>query len=182
MLSHLFLMQGSCNTLESQDKSSALTRFLAVEPRRKGDLWRALWALTRAKLQLKAGNSKATMSGLTRLGGLPGLPEPTSAQAARVRELVWAVRAVGRRVPWSSVCLDQALALQQMMRSIPGAIVLGAHHRDCHEQEQRRVLAAHAWVVCGSEIVLGAAGHEDFAVLGVLAWGLEAAAEPGDTE
>ncbi len=63
---------------------------------------------------------------------------------------VWAVRAASRFVPGAS-CLTQALAAQVLLArsGYDSRIEIGVT-----KDEQRR-FRAHAWVVCGNEIVIG---------------------------
>ena len=65
---------------------------------------------------------------------------------------VWAVRAASRCVPGAS-CLTQALAAQVLLArsGYDSRIEIGVT-----KDEQRR-FRAHAWVVCGNEIVIGGA-------------------------
>ena len=57
----------------------------------------------------------------------------------------WAVKAVGRRVPWRSECFEQALTACAMLRRRggSGAVYFGVLKSGDGE------LAAHAWVKCG---------------------------------
>jgi hypothetical protein len=69
-----------------------------------------------------------------------------------VGQHVWAVRAASRCVPGAS-CLTQALAAQVLLArsGYDSRIEIGVT-----KDEQRR-FRAHAWVVCGDEIVIGGA-------------------------
>lgn len=55
-------------------------------------------------------------------------------------------------LPWKSVCLDRALAAAIMLnkRNIPNALCLGIK-----KDLVKGKLEAHAWIECGSEILLG---------------------------
>jgi Transglutaminase-like superfamily len=65
-----------------------------------------------------------------------------------------AVATAARNVPWNAVCLPQAIAAKAMLarRGQGSAFHLGA------TLDQNGKLIAHAWLVCGGEIVTGAAG------------------------
>ena len=70
---------------------------------------------------------------------------------------MWAVRAVSRYVP-GATCLTQALAAQALLtQSGRDSRIEFAVKKD----EQRRFLA-HAWVVCGEQIVIGRAEAEGY--------------------
>jgi len=71
--------------------------------------------------------------------------------------------------PWESACLAQSLTAQKMLQKqgIPGVFYLGA----AKDEENEAKMKAHAWSQCGDTIITGEAGHEDFTVLSVFAWG-----------
>ena len=71
--------------------------------------------------------------------------------ALRVRQ---AVTTAARNVPWNAVCLPQALAAKAMLarRGCGSSFHLGA---DINAQGK---LTAHAWLVSGGIVVVGAAG------------------------
>ena len=119
-------------------------------------LWRRFFALGRDQRALLA--RAALTMGLARLG-LWVLPLGAlrrllhagahSVATRDVASIVWAVSAVGRRLPWST-CLVEALAADRLLR------------RAGHASEVRigmrrgtRTLEAHAWVVSNGRIVLG---------------------------
>jgi|SRR5271169_4960500 len=69
----------------------------------------------------------------------------------RVRQ---AVMTAARNVPWNAVCLPQAIAAKAMLtrRGCRSSLHLGA---DLNAQGK---LTAHAWLVAGDTVVVGAAG------------------------
>ena len=77
---------------------------------------------------------------------------------ARVRR---AVTIAARNVPWNAVCLPQAMAAKAMLarRGCGSAFHLGANF------DAKGKLAAHAWLVCGGAVVVGAAGVDGIAPL-----------------
>jgi hypothetical protein len=86
---------------------------------------------------------------------------PPAARKIAVRRIRWAIFSCARRVPWRTVCFQQALAAQLMLRrrGIPSVLYYGAAPDD------KRGLAAHVWVRAGE---IGVVGHEishQFAVL-----------------
>lgn len=77
-----------------------------------------------------------------------------------VGRCVWAVRASSRYVP-GATCLTQALAAQVLLAEsgFDSRIEIGVT-----KDEQRR-FRAHAWVVCGEEIVIGGAEADRYVPL-----------------
>ena len=91
----------------------------------------------------------------------------TEEQRAAAIPIGWAVRTLGRRLPWMSQCLVQAVAATWMLRRrrIPSTLYFGlAIDKDTHGQ-----LKAHAWVRCGARVLTGAKGHHDFKVVATFA-------------
>jgi hypothetical protein len=80
------------------------------------------------------------------------------AWASADQKLVLAVRQAitiaARNVPWIAVCLPQALAAKAMLarRGCGSAFYLGATF------DSNGDLIAHAWLVAGGQVVVGAAG------------------------
>ncbi len=66
-------------------------------------------------------------------------------------DLVWAVEAIARRVPWRTVCFQKGLALHLMLRrhGIPSVLHYGVGKGNDGE------LAAHVWIGVGDQTVLG---------------------------
>jgi hypothetical protein len=73
---------------------------------------------------------------------------------------VWAVRAVSRFVP-GATCLTQALSAQTLLAQSghDSRIEIGV------AKDAQRRFRAHAWVVCGEEIVIGGAEVERYVPL-----------------
>jgi Transglutaminase-like superfamily len=84
-------------------------------------------------------------------------------RAHSVGRCAWAVRASSRYVP-GATCLTQALAAQVLLAEsgYDSRIEIGVT-----KDEQRR-FRAHAWVVCGEEIVIG--GAEAYRYVPLAAW------------
>ena len=89
----------------------------------------------------------------------------TEEQRAAALPISWAVRTLGRRLPWMSQCLVQAVAVTWMLqrRRIPSTLYFGLAKDDDGK------LKAHAWVRCGAKILTGAKGHHDFNVVATFA-------------
>jgi hypothetical protein len=77
----------------------------------------------------------------------------------------WAVRTLGRRLPWMSQCLVQAVAVTWMLqrRRLPSTLYFGL------AKDDDGTLKAHAWVRSGEKILTGAKGHLDFRVVATFA-------------
>ena len=89
----------------------------------------------------------------------------TDEQGAAAASIGWAVRTLGRRLPWMSQCLVQSVAATWMLqrRRVPSTLYFGlAKDPESH-------LKAHAWVRSGSRILTGAKGHRDFSVVATFA-------------
>ena len=72
-----------------------------------------------------------------------------AADPAAIAKARAAVRAWARRVPWRTLCFEQALALQMMLRRRGVASTL--HYGIAH----RAGLKAHVWLSVGGETVIG---------------------------
>ena len=81
---------------------------------------------------------------------------------ASIEDVVWAVEAAGRRVPWRAMCIEKGLVAQRMLRSsgIDAVLHYGArHHQDGGKLE------AHVWVTVGRQAVIGGAEAAGFAAV-----------------
>ncbi len=76
-----------------------------------------------------------------------------------VRRVRWAILAASRRAPWRCKCLEQAIAAKLMLRSrgIATTLYLGLARRDAIE--------AHAWLRCGSVVLVGGGNSGRVAVV-----------------
>ena len=65
----------------------------------------------------------------------------------------WAIKSAAYRVPWQAVCLPQAMTAKWMLnfRGQTSKLLLGLRP----DPENNNKLAAHAWLECGSDIVIG---------------------------
>ena len=70
---------------------------------------------------------------------------------ATVDRVAWAVSAASAHVPWRTVCFQQGLALQRMLRlrGFDARLHYGIGHSDVRE------LQAHVWVSVDDRIVIG---------------------------
>jgi hypothetical protein len=91
----------------------------------------------------------------------------TAEQRAAAVPIGWAVRTLGRRLPWMSQCLVQAVAITWMLqrRRIPSTLYFGL----AKDEEETGGLKAHAWVRSGTKILTGAREHHEFTVVATFA-------------
>jgi hypothetical protein len=89
----------------------------------------------------------------------------TEEQRAAALPIGWAVRTLGRRLPWMSQCLVQAVAATWMLqrRRIPSTLYFGM------AKDSDGKLTAHAWVRCGTQVLTGAKGRHEFTVVATFA-------------
>jgi hypothetical protein len=77
-------------------------------------------------------------------------------------DIIWAVEATARRMPWRTVCLQKGLAAQRMLRAngIDARLHYGVRHASAD-----RDLEAHVWVTVGERPVIGGEEAVGFAAL-----------------
>lgn len=94
------------------------------------------------------------------------------AEQHRASQIGWVVRTVGKRTPWKSNCLAQAIAAKRMLqrRQIASTLFLGvakeAAQQPSTAPEPTAELTAHAWLMCGGDVLTGKREHERFTVVG----------------
>ena len=122
-----------------------LKRFAGLRSQERRILLRALFLVG----AIRAGLCLLPFRAVQRLTAKADRGAATIHSAGRC---VWAVRAASRCVPGAS-CLTQALAAQVLLAQsgYDSRIEIGVA-----KDEQRR-FRAHAWVVCGDEIMIGGA-------------------------
>jgi hypothetical protein len=91
--------------------------------------------------------------------------EETETQRAAVTRIGWAVRELGKRLPWMSQCLVQAVAATWMLRrrGIPSTLYFGL------AKDTGGELKAHAWVRSGTQVLTGAQGRHGFTMVATFA-------------
>jgi len=147
-----------------------LRRFFGLDAERRRLFLQACVRLGRVRFALRSTPFRQLIAGLAVQRGAvaPTAPQPAALQQAQA--IGWAVRAASRYTPWSSSCLVQVLAAQQMLRerAIPGAIYIGAAPG---ERDAGVVgLEAHAWLRCGEQFITGEAGHQRYTVVSTFSW------------
>ena len=75
-------------------------------------------------------------------------------------DVIWAIEAAARLVPWRTVCIQKGLAAQRMLRAGGANAVL--HYGARHHQEDGK-LEAHVWVTVGGNPVIGGEEAAGFA-------------------
>jgi len=83
-------------------------------------------------------------------------------QVCRIRAMVYSV---SHSVPWTSKCLDQAIAARIMLkfRRIPATVYFGV------KNDEQGQLAAHAWLRSGSVYVTGGRVRHEYAIINTFA-------------
>jgi hypothetical protein len=81
------------------------------------------------------------------------------AKLADAEDVIWAVEAAARRLPWRIVCIQKGLAAQRMLRAAGMDAILHYGMR-CLQQDD--TLEAHVWVTVGQEAVIGGDEAEGF--------------------
>ena len=79
-----------------------------------------------------------------------------------IEDVVWAVEAAARRVPWRAMCIEKGLAVQRMLRSAGVDAIL---HYGARNHSGIGRLEAHVWVSAGGETIMGGEHLDDFAEL-----------------
>ena len=67
-------------------------------------------------------------------------------------DCIWAIEAAAPRLPWRTVCIEQGLAAQRLLRrgGIDAVLHYGIRNRPAAAK-----LEAHVWVTVGGETVIG---------------------------
>ena len=83
-----------------------------------------------------------------------------SRQAISAEEIVWAVEAAARWLPWRTMCIEKGLVVQRMLRLAGVKAIL--HYGARHHPESSK-LEAHVWVTIDGRAVIGGEEAPDFA-------------------
>ncbi|HET7221131.1 MAG TPA: lasso peptide biosynthesis B2 protein [Vicinamibacterales bacterium] len=119
---------------------------------------RAAAAITIAKLWLWIAPGGAVRWATQRSAG---------ESSAAARAAAHAITALGSRFPLRASCLQQGLALVMWLSvaRIPSRLVVGVARPERGVAGGAVHLHAHAWVECGSDVILGAARAAEFSPL-----------------
>ncbi len=87
------------------------------------------------------------------------------AQALQIRQIGVMLNKTAKNVPWTSKCLDQALAARIMLarRGIASTVYFGV------KNDEHGRLAAHAWLRSGTLYVTGGAIRDRFTIINTFA-------------
>jgi hypothetical protein len=90
----------------------------------------------------------------------------TLEQLRQLRKIRTFIEVASIHVPWTSVCLDQALAGMMLLnkRKIPNRLCLGVK-----KDEAKQKIEAHAWIQCGKYIPIGGQGSLQFTIVAMFA-------------
>jgi hypothetical protein len=91
-------------------------------------------------------------------------PRPADPRSARwARRIGLVVHRASQNVPWTSKCLDQALAAKVLLarRGIAATVYFGV------KNDEQGELAAHAWLRSGTIYVTGGGNHTSYTVINV---------------
>lgn len=131
---------------------NAVARLRRLSPEQRRLLLRAACVLSGASAVVALLPFKRAIA-FGSVGRVPG-------RGLSVSDCVWAVEAAARRLPWRTMCIEQGLAVQRLLRRAGVAAVLhyGARHRPASGK-----LEAHVWVSVGDVTVIGGRESADFA-------------------
>ena len=136
----------------SMKSLATIGRVARLERSRKRLVARAALALTAASVAVACLPFRRAIA----LGSAPlaGKPDGTSSD-----DVVWAIRAWSRRMPWRTKCIEQGIAAQRLLRKagIDARLHYGARNRGTGPLE------AHVWVTVGGKAVIGGEEAGDFA-------------------
>jgi Transglutaminase-like superfamily len=88
------------------------------------------------------------------------VPLRVSVSRIEVKDVVWAVRAAGRWVPFRAMCIEQGLAAQRLLRR---AGIDARLHYGARSPVDGAELSAHVWVSVDGVIVIGGEEAAKFA-------------------
>jgi hypothetical protein len=132
-------------------------RWRRLEGSRRTLLIRAGWWLSIAS----AAVALLPFNRAIRIGCVDLRTPPPSSSAD---EVVWAIEAASRYLPWRTMCIEQGLAAQRMLRTGGIAAVL---HYGVRQHPDIATIEAHVWVCVSGRIVLGAEQAGKFAQVAV---------------
>jgi hypothetical protein len=135
---------------------ASLKTFARLSSQDRSLLWRAFFLVAAVRTGLFLASFRTVQR----------LTARTRRRAARVHSVgrcAWAIRSASRYVP-GATCLTQALAAQVLLAEsgYDSRIEIGVR------KDEHRRFRAHAWVVCGQEIVIG--GAEAYRFVPLAAW------------
>jgi hypothetical protein len=85
-----------------------------------------------------------------------------STKHSSIEDIVSAVEAVARRVPWRTMCIEKGLVVQRMLRSSGVDAVL---HYGARMNSKDASVEAHVWVSVSGRAIIGGESAADYADL-----------------
>lgn len=134
-------------------KAGILARLHRLGAKRRALLIRAMVALTGAS----AAVALLPFRRAIRFGTVERRPAAGELDAG---DCVWAVETAARYLPWRTMCIEQGLAAQRLLRSAGADARL--HYGARHHPETGK-LEAHVWVSLGGATVIGGEQAVNFA-------------------
>jgi hypothetical protein len=132
--------------------NGALRRFRRLSPEKRHLLWEAAGTL----LLVSGALHLLPFRRAIRLGSVDLAPVR---RGSSVEDIIWAVEAAARRVPWRTVCLQKGLCAQRMLRGAGVDASLNYGIRNAVTGK----LEAHVWVTVGGRPVIGGEEADGFA-------------------
>ena len=122
--------------------AAPLLRWRQLDDARRKLLCRAAWWLSVAS----ASVALLPFNRAIRIGCIKRSTE----RGQSIESIVWAIEAAARRLPWRTMCIEQGIAAQRLLRSsgLEAVLHYGARHR---LQDGR--LEAHVWGSVGGAVV-----------------------------
>jgi hypothetical protein len=116
--------------------------------------------VAKAGAALTAASIAVALLPFRRAIALGGRPVGKPRDSATVADIVWAVEAWSRRMPWRTKCIEQGIAAQRLLRSagFDARLHYGARHAGA-----KAALEAHVWVTIDGKPVIGGEEARDFA-------------------
>ena len=146
-----------------------LNKFLRLDISSQRLILRAWWWLGIYRLALKCRPLSSLLTDLRESETVLQLAGFSAAQLEQARKTGLAISRAATATPWRSNCLVQVLVARRMLQQqgIGGALYVGVFKTPGQEQNG---LKAHAWLACGSEVISGDSGHQDYRVLARQQW------------
>ena len=138
-------------------RANILTRYRRLDPRCKR-------LLREASLALGLASFAVAVLPFRRAIAVGAVPLCGSKDDSSIRDIRWAVEGAAPRLPWRTMCIEQGIAMQRLLRrrGIDARLRYGAR-----PDEGAAGLKAHVWLTVGDEIVIGeaeAAGYAELAM------------------
>ena len=124
-----------------------LRRAMSLDRHRRSLIVEASFELASAAILLRVLPFKRAIA----RGSLPLRPIAQECVKVEVKDVIWSVELVARRLPFRMVCIHKGIAAQRMLRrrSVPALLQYGVRH------DQLEGLSAHVWVTVDGDAVIG---------------------------